>query len=101
QLVHVTQVQPELVVPYRVHARVVLATEPPEPVAALGDQDLSPRERRLLRILRPLLRLRVEPVPRLREQVPRDVVLRVADPCVQARADPAAGVQVMELVLRR
>ena len=37
QLVHVAQVQAELVVPDRVHARVVLAAEPPEPVAALGD----------------------------------------------------------------
>ena len=46
-LVHVAQVKPELVVPDLVHARVVLATEPPEPVAALCDQDLAPRGGRL------------------------------------------------------
>src|SRR4029077_16899492 len=87
------------VLPDGVHAGVVLAAEPPEPVAALGDEDLAPRVYGLLRILRPLLRLRVEPVARLRQEVPRDVVLGVADPGVEARADPASRVQVMELVL--
>src|SRR4029077_15437918 len=33
-LVDVAQVQPELVIPDRVHTGVVLAAEPPEPVAA-------------------------------------------------------------------
>ena len=101
QLVDIAQVQAELVVPDRVHARVVLAAEPPEPVAPLGDEDLAPREGRLLRVLGALLRLRVEPVARLREQVPRHVVLGVADPGVEARPDPAAGVQVVQLLLRR
>src|SRR5439155_7528283 len=40
ELVDVAEVQPKLVVPDRVHARVVLAAEPPEPVAAFRDQDL-------------------------------------------------------------
>src|SRR4029077_76313 len=99
ELVHVAQVQAELVVPDRVHARVVLAAEPPEPVAALGDQDLAPRQRRLLRILGTLLRLRVEPIAGFSKQIPRDVVLRVADPGVKARADPAARMQVVKLML--
>src|SRR5256885_7604152 len=43
QLVDVAQMQAKLVVPDRGHAPVVLAAEPPEPIAALRDQDLSPR----------------------------------------------------------
>ena len=101
ELVDVAQMEAELVVPDRVHARVMLAAEPPEPVAAFCDQDLAPRQGGLLRFLRTLLGLRVEPIASLRQQIPRDVVLGIADPGVEARADPAAGVQAVELLLRR
>src|SRR2546427_5610805 len=101
QLVNVAKVQAELVVPDRVHAGVMFPAEPPEPVAALGDQDLAPRQRGLLGVPRTLLGLRVEPFAGLGKQVPRNVVLRVSDPRVEARADPAAGMKVMQQLLGR
>ncbi len=101
ELVDVPQVEPELVVPDRVHARVVLAAEPPEPVAPLGDQDLPPSEGGRIRLLGPLERLLLEPRPSVGQQLPRDVVFRVANPGVQAGADPAARVQVAEALLGR
>src|SRR5216683_8133161 len=101
ELVHVPQVQAELVVPNRVHARVVLAAEPPEPVAPLGDEDLPPAESCGIRQLGSLTRLILEPRSSLGQQVPRHVVLRVADPGVEAGADPASRMQVIEALLRR
>src|SRR5262249_23133911 len=93
--------QPELVVPDLVHAGVVLAAEPPEPVAALGDEDLAPRVHRLARLVRALARGLFEPGARFGQEVPRSVVVWVADPGVEARADPAARVQPVQLLLRR
>src|SRR6202011_3830003 len=93
--------KPELVVPDRVHAGVVLAAEPPEPVAALGNEDLPPGKRGRVRELRPLARLVLEPGASLREELPGDVVLGVSDPRIEAGADPAARVQVVEVLLRR
>src|SRR4029077_10756754 len=94
ELVNVPQVEPELVVPDRVHARVVLAAEPPEPVAPLGDQDPPPPEGGRIRLLGFLERLLLEPGPSVGQELPCDVVLRVADPGVEAGADPAPGVEV-------
>src|ERR1700738_5526577 len=74
QLVHVPQMQAELVVPDRVHAGVVLAAEPPEPVAPLRDQDLAPTERGGVGNLWTLARLLVEPFTGVRQELPRDVV---------------------------
>src|SRR5260370_6029853 len=90
QLVDVAQMQAELVVPDRVHSRVVLAAEPPEPVAAFGDQDLPPAECCRVRKLRALPRLLLEPRSGVGEKLPSDVVLRVANPGVEAGAGPAA-----------
>src|SRR5712692_6029731 len=101
ELVDVPQVQAELVVPDRVHARVVLAAEPPEPVAPLGDQDLPPPEGGRIRLLGLLERLLLEPRAGVGQELPRDVVFRVADPRVEAGADPAARVQVAEALDRK
>ena len=101
QLVDVAQMKPELVVPDRVHARVVLSAEPPEPVAPFGDQDLPPAERSRIRKLRALARLFVQPRPCVRQQFPGDVVLGIPDPRIEAGPNPAARVQVMEVLLRR
>src|ERR1700675_2009671 len=99
QLVDGGQVQPELVVPDLVHAGVVFAAEPPEPIAALGDEDLPPGKRSVVRLLWSLEQLVLQPRASFGEQVPRDVVLRVTDPRIEARADPAARMQVVQLLL--
>src|SRR5260370_24898398 len=93
--------QRQLFAPVRAHARVVLAADPPEPVAAFGDQDLPPAECCRVRKLRALPRLLLEPRSGVGEKLPSDVVLGVANPGVEAGADPAARVQVMEALLRR
>ena len=79
----------------------MLPAEPPEPVAALGDEDLAPGVHRLARLVRALPRLLLEPRARVGQQVPRSVVVGVADPRVEAGADPAAGVQAVKLLLGR
>src|SRR5256885_9836358 len=91
QLVNVAQVQAELGVPDRVHARVMCPAEPPEPVAALGDEELAPRQRGLLGILWTLLGLRFEPIASLGKQSPRTLVLRVSVPVSEPPAIPVAG----------
>src|SRR3989442_2614777 len=99
EFVHVAKMKAKLVAPDRVHARVVLAAEPPEPVAPLGDQDLPPSEGGRIRLLGLRERLLLEPRSSVGQELPGNVVLGVADPGVKAGADPAARVQMAEALL--
>src|SRR5205823_11271651 len=87
--IDVAQVETEEAVPDLVHPRIVRSAEPPEPVATLRDQRLTPRRGELLLIIRGSLAL-AEKVPRLRQLVPGDIVFRVAHPGVEVRVDPGA-----------
>src|SRR5713226_5274081 len=62
----------------RVSARsshAMLRSEPPEPVAPLGDQDLPPSEGGRIRLLRLLERLLLEPRSSVGEELPRNVAI--------------------------
>ncbi len=80
--------QPVELVPGGVDAGVVVAAEPPEPVAALGDEHLAVGARVGVRAARGL-----QGVARGGEQVPGAVVLRVADPGGEAGVDPRPAPQ--------
>ena len=95
-LVDIAQVEPVLVVPDPIHARVVVAGEPPEPVAALADEDLAPGGGELLVAVGMGAGVLVEPVPGLGQEIPRHRVLGAADPGVEAAVDPASGEETVE-----
>src|SRR6267143_5435317 len=82
--------QAEEAIPDLVHPRIVRSAEPPEPVAALRDERLAARQRERLGLIRLSLTL-AEKIPCHGQQVPGDVVFLVADPCIEVRVDPRAG----------
>ena len=86
--VDVAQVPAEQVVELEVVLGRVVVAVPPEPVAALGDQQLlaRPDERGVVGG-RPR---RIERLPRLGELAPGPVVVGVADPDVEVAVDPRA-----------
>src|SRR5918999_5160475 len=67
----------------------MVITVPPEPIAALGDQDFLTRARESCR--RETWRGRLQRAARLSELTPRAVVVVVADPDVEVAVDPRTG----------
>ncbi len=98
------QALPELQVPDVVQLGVMMLAEPPEPVAAFGDQDVAPGRfgSRLSGRLAPAVApaacepTRGSEVARVMQEVPGRVVPRVAAPGAQVASDPRTGVEPVE-----
>src|SRR5207249_360121 len=74
---------------------------PPEPVASLGGVDFAQRLVLLLDAERAGVDLLLQKTARIAEQIPRAVFLLLADPDVEVRANPRAGVQCRDMPPRR
>src|SRR5262245_43806252 len=78
----------------------MVVAEPPEPVAAFGDEQLAPGLGQLFLGLASFGNSGQQVLPRLVHQIPRAIALVMADPDAEVVLDPTAREEMSDLVGR-